>query len=76
MKEHDYELVDNDYDDPSSVPRDDGLFYHCTDCGDVVPSVPDDNVVCRCGNVFIDKECWRLIVADMDNFEVLRKRIW
>jgi hypothetical protein len=31
-------------------------------CGVLVPSVPDDNIGCECGNVFIDRDCWRLVL--------------
>jgi len=73
MIEHDYELIGNNYDDTSSVPKDDDIWYRCTDCGDMIPSVPEDNIGCGCGNVFIDKDCWRLVVANMKAFEVVRK---
>ncbi len=73
MIEDDYELVGNEYDDMAIVPKDDDIWYRCTDCGKMIPSVPDDNIGCECGNVFIDKDCWRLIVADMRKLEVLRR---
>ncbi len=73
MIDNDYELIGSDYNDTSNVPKDDDIYYRCTDCHDVIPSVPDDNIGCSCGNVFIDKDYWRLVVANMKNFEVVRK---
>lgn len=72
MIKSDYELIGNDYDDTANVPKDDDIFYRCTACGSIIPSVPVDNVGCECGNVFIDKDYWRLVVANMKELEVLR----
>jgi hypothetical protein len=73
MIEYGYELVGNDYADTAEVPKGDNIWYRCTDCGKMISSVPDDNIGCECGNVFIDKDCWRLIVANTNKFEVLRR---
>ena len=75
MIENDYELIGDDYSDTASVPKDNDIFYRCTACGTVIPSVPDDNIGCDCGNVFIDKDYWRLIVANMNQLEVVRKTV-
>lgn len=66
-------MIDNNYTSTSDVPKDDDIFYRCTDCGYVIPSIPDDNIGCCCGNVYIDKDWWRLVVVDFRKFEVLRK---
>jgi hypothetical protein len=58
----------------ADIQKGDDQFYRCMDCGGVIPSVPSDNIGCACGNVFIDKDCWRLIVADLSRFEVVRRR--
>ena len=73
MIEHDYELVGDEYDDTANVPKDDDIWYRCKDRGKTIPSVPDDNTGCDCGNVFIDKDCWRLVVTDLQKLEVPRK---
>lgn len=75
MIEHDFELIGNNYTDTSNVPKDDDIWYRCTDCGKMIPSVPEDNIGCECGNVFIDKDCWRLVVANMKTLEVIRKTV-
>lgn len=71
---NEYDIVGRGYDDTSQVPKDDDLGYRCTDCGTVIPSVPDDNIGCECGNVFIDRDYWRLVVVDLSKLEVVRFR--
>jgi len=68
-----YQVVASNFKTTADVPKDDDLFYRCTDCGEAIPSIPDDNIGCECGNIFIDKDCWRLVVADMTKIEVVRK---
>lgn len=55
------------------APRAGDIGYRCARCGGVIPSVPDDNVGCSCGNVFIDIDCVRLIVEDFAALQVVRK---
>jgi len=74
MTNYDYELIGNTYEDTADVPKDDDMYYRCMSCGTIIPSVPDDNIGCECGNVFIDKDCWRLEVDHFEKFEVLRRR--
>lgn len=69
-----FEVVASGFTRTSEVPKDEDLFYRCTDCGAVIPSVPDDNIGCECGNVFIDKDYWRLIVVDLSKLEVVKKK--
>ena len=73
MTDSKYEVLGRNYPSTSRVPKDEDIFYQCDDCGDVIPSVPDRNIGCKCGNVFIDKDYWRLIVADLAKMTVLRK---
>jgi translation initiation factor 2B subunit (eIF-2B alpha/beta/delta family) len=74
MSEKEYEVISSSFKRTSEVPKDEDIFYRCTDCGGVIPSVPDDNIGCSCGNIFIDKDCWRLIVVDITKLEVVKKR--
>jgi hypothetical protein len=74
MIDDEYEVVANGFTRVSDVPKDDDLFYRCTECDSVIPSVPDDNIGCECGNVFIDKDYWRLVVVDLAKMEVVKKR--
>ncbi len=43
------------------------LYYECTKCGDVIPSLPKDSVSCTCRNIHIDVDYGRMAVKD-DNF--------
>ncbi len=61
------------YNNTDQVPKDLNLYYHCKTCGDIIRSVPEDNIGCACGNIFIDKDCWRLVVEDFAAFEVVAK---
>ena len=67
------ELVIGGYTNTSDVPKDKNIFYRCIACGKDIPSIPTGNIGCDCGNVFIDKDCWRLVVADFSKFEVVKK---
>jgi hypothetical protein len=68
-----FQIIGKNYKNTADVPKDDDIYYRCTDCGDIIPSVPDDNIGCKCGNIYIDKDWWRLVVVDFGKFEVLRK---
>lgn len=73
MSEHTYEFIGTNYKSTADIPRDEDIYYRCDDCGDIIPSVPAHNIGCKCGNVFIDKDYWRLIVADLSKMSVLRR---
>ncbi len=68
------EIVGTGYTSTADIPKDTDLYYRCEDCGDVIPSVPEQNAGCKCGNVFIDKDYWRLVVADLGKVSVLKAR--
>jgi hypothetical protein len=74
MNKKDFELIGDNYNDISEIPKDRDIFYSCLNCGCIIPSVPRGNIGCGCGNIFIDKDYWRLIVADMEKFNVVRKK--
>ena len=73
MKNDTYNLIGSDFKNISEVPKDDDIFYRCKKCNSIIPSVPADNIGCDCGNVFIDRDSWRLIVVDISKLEVLKK---
>lgn len=73
MIDDECEVVASGFTRTSDVPKDDDLFYRCTECGSVIPSVPNDNIGCECGNVFIDRDYWRLVVVDLAKMEVVKK---
>ena len=74
MKNLHFEVIGNGYTDTSQVPKDNDLLYRCTLCGAAIRSVPRESGGCNCGNIFIDKDYWRLIVVDFKHFEVVRAR--
>ena len=57
----------------SDAPRDRDIYFRCENCGDIIPSQPDDNLGCKCGNIFIDVDYVRLAVKDFGKFTVVRK---
>jgi hypothetical protein len=57
----------------SETPRGKDIYYRCLNCCGVIPSIPEDSIGCECGKVFIDKDYRRLIVENLDEFEVVRK---
>jgi hypothetical protein len=68
-----FEPVPGKYKKISEIPRGKDIFYRCLNCGGVIPSIPEDSIGCECGKVFIDKDYRRLIVENLDEFEVVRK---
>jgi hypothetical protein len=58
------------FDPTEGYPAKLGLFYECTRCGDVVASVPKDNVGCKCDNIFIDVDAGRMAVRDASQLKL------
>ena len=73
MNNDTYKVVSANFKSTADVPKNGDIFYRCMECGEVIPSIPADNIGCKCGNVFIDKDCWRLIVVNLSKLEVVRK---
>jgi hypothetical protein len=69
-----FELVSTGIRDESEAPKGEDIYYRCRLCSGVIPSQPNDNVGCECGNIFIDIDYFRLIVRDFDAFEAVRKK--
>ncbi len=74
MSGDEYEVIASGFERTADIPKDDDILYRCTNCGSAIPSVPDDNIGCKCGNVFIDKDYWRLIVVDLTKLEAVRAK--
>lgn len=68
-----YQVIMTGLRDTHDAPRDRDIFYRCRLCEGMIPSIPKDNVGCKCGNVFIDIDYFRLDVEDMTQFEAVRK---
>ena len=56
----------------SHAPKGKGIFYRCMLCGDLVPSIPKDNIGCKCDNIFIDIDSFRLVVKDFSKFQAVQ----
>lgn len=67
-----YTTVGSNYKNTSDVPKAADMSYLCLDCGDIIPSIPKENIGCKCGNIFIDKDCWRLIIVDLTKLEAIK----
>jgi hypothetical protein len=72
MGEVAYEVIASNLTDTSQAPKGRDVYYRCTRCTDVVASQPRDNIGCRCGNVFVDVDSFRLAVRDLSAFEAVR----
>ena len=73
MTSNDYEIIATGFISTADVPKDSDLFYQCLKCGALIPSTPADNIGCKCGNIFIDKDYWRIVVVDIAKLVVVRK---
>ena len=69
-----YETVSKNFTNTRQVPKGDDLYYRCTNCSVVIPSIPDNNIACKCGNVYIDIDYFRLSIKDYTKFEVVKKK--
>jgi len=73
MKEPaDYSIVAEGLTSPRDAPKGQDIWYRCTKCSGFVPSQPQDNVSCTCGNIAIDVDYCRLDVDDFTHFQVVR----
>jgi len=69
-----YKLIQKGIDDTSNAIRGKNIYYKCTICGDTIYSLVKDNIGCKCGNIFIDYDYFRLSVKDVKNIEILKKQ--
>ena len=40
------------------------LYYECMRCGEVIPSIPNDSIICKCRNIAIDVDYGRISIKD------------
>ena len=52
------------YDPERGYPAGSNLYYECLKCGDIVPSLPIDNIFCSCRNIAIDVDYGRISIKD------------
>lgn len=48
----------------SGYPAGNNLFYECLRCGEIIKSLPDDSVMCSCGNITIDVDYGRISIKE------------
>jgi len=62
-----------DFDPKLGYPRSPHLYYECTLCSSILPSMPKDNIWCNCYNLMIDVEAGRLAVKDGTKIKLFSK---
>lgn len=68
-----YQVLMTGLRDTHDAPRDTDIFYRCRICDTLVPSIPKEVVWCKCRNILIDIDYFRLAVKDKTQFEAVRK---
>lgn len=48
------------------------LYYECLKCGDVIPSLPDDDISCKCRNIMVDIGASRFKLYDPTKARLFR----
>lgn len=67
-----YSIIRRGIERPSQALRAPNVSYRCELCGGMVPSMPADNVECRCGNIVIDIEYHRLYIKDYSRIQIVQ----
>ena len=73
MKESEYKTFAENLTEKDRIPRGHKLFYKCGVCDELLPSIPDDNMQCTCGNIQVDVDYFRISVNQMQKFKILEK---
>lgn len=60
------------FDPKGGCPAGDGLYFECSRCGDALPSLPPDSIMCTCRNIRIDVGYGRVSVSDHAFFRIFR----
>lgn len=68
-----YQILQRKIKDTAEAERGRGIFYRCEKCGEMIHSVPKNNIGCKCGNIFIDVDYGRLAIDDYSKFIVLKE---
>ena len=70
MKYHTKKRKYHSFNAKLGYPAGSNLFYECTGCGEVMPSFPDDSIVCSCRNISIDIDYGRISIKNHDLVKV------
>ena len=76
--EYKYELIDLGQDPTTPIPKGRDVFYRCTLCGALVPSVPEESFAkCECEhfNIAVDVADFKIWILDGTKLEVVRRII-
>ena len=76
--EYKYELIDFGQDPTMPIPKGLDIFYRCTLCGAIVPSVPEEETAkceCKYFNIDISIPDFKMTIVDYSKLEVLRRVI-
>ena len=68
-----YQILQDGNADTREAARGKDIFYRCTRCDGIIPSNPNHNTGCACGNLFIDRDYFRLSVAQKSAIRILRR---
>lgn len=68
-----YEVIKEKISDTSEASRGNDIYYECTKCNNIIPSIPKDNINCNCLNIGIDKDMNRLFIEEYQYFRILRR---
>jgi hypothetical protein len=66
-----FTIVQESISDTKEAKKDDKYYYLCVKCETAIPSIPEDNGGCGCGNIFIDIDYFRLAVDDYSAFKTI-----
>ncbi|MCL6614015.1 MAG: hypothetical protein K6U03_05290 [Firmicutes bacterium] len=72
MNDEQFEIIQENIKDTSEAKKGKDIFYQCTICNDIIPSQPNKNLGCKCGNIFIDIDYFRLAIDDYMHFQVIK----
>lgn len=65
-------LIQIEYDPLSGYPIGSDVYYICSICDQIIPSIPTDNCSCTCENIFVDIDSGRVSVKDSGKIDVYK----
>jgi hypothetical protein len=74
MNNQSYEVIKPNINNTKNALKGKDIYYRCTKCQSIIPSMPKTSTNCTCGNIGIDADLIRLFVEDFSQFEILRKK--
>jgi hypothetical protein len=49
------------------------IFYECSNCKDIIESIPKEYFICSCKNISFDIDCGRLSIKNHEHFKIFKK---